>query len=49
MVIETDREKLPDLLELKYHSVGDAVDELGEVSQIREAFIGFQEYLYLQQ
>lgn len=36
------------LLELKYHSVGDAVAELGTVGEIREVFIGFQEYLYMQ-
>jgi type I restriction enzyme R subunit len=46
-VSELDQEKLPDLLELKYHTVGDAVEELGRVSEIREVFIGFQEQLYL--
>ena len=46
-VNELDQEKLPDLLELKYHTVGDAVEELGRVSEIREVFNGFQEYLYL--
>ena len=34
-VSELDQEKLPDLLELKYHTVGDAVEELGRVSEIR--------------
>lgn len=48
-VSELDQEKLPDLLELKYHSVGDAVEELGSVAEIRNLFIGFQEYLYTQQ
>jgi type I restriction enzyme R subunit len=43
---ELDQEKLPALLELKYHSVGDAVSELGSVAQIREVFTGFQEHLY---
>ncbi len=47
-VSELDQEKLPDLLELKYQTVGDAVDELGRVSEIREVFIGFQEHLYLE-
>ncbi len=42
-----DQEKLPDLLELKYHTVGYAVEELGRVSDIREVFNGFQEHLYL--
>ena len=47
-VTELDQEKLPNLLELKYHSVGDAVAELGTVGEIRDVFIGFQEYLYMQ-
>ncbi|ADJ29240.1 EcoAI/FtnUII family type I restriction enzme subunit R [Nitrosococcus watsonii] len=45
-VSELDQEKLPDLLELKYHSVGDAAAQLGGVAKIREAFVGFQHYLY---
>jgi type I restriction enzyme, R subunit len=43
---ELDRAKLPQLLELKYHAIGDAVAELGSVGSISEVFIGFQEYLY---
>lgn len=43
---ELDREKLPQLLELKYHDVRDAVTKLGSVGSISEIFIGFQEYLY---
>ncbi|HEY9807916.1 MAG TPA: type I restriction-modification enzyme R subunit C-terminal domain-containing protein [Halomicronema sp.] len=43
---ELDRTKLPQLLELKYHTVRDAVVELGSVANISEVFIGFQEYLY---
>jgi len=43
---ELDRAKLPQLLELKYHNVRDAVTQLGSVSSINELFIGFQEYLY---
>jgi type I restriction enzyme R subunit len=46
-VSELDQEKLPGLLELKYHSVGDAVAELGSVAEIRDVFIGFQEHLYM--
>ena len=45
---ELDRTKLPQLLELKYHTVRDAVEELGNVANISEVFIGFQQYLYLQ-
>ncbi len=46
-VDELDDEKLPDLLNLKYATVHDAVAELGtEVNDIRDVFIGFQRYLY---
>ncbi len=45
---ELDRSKLPQLLELKYHAVRDAVTELGSVANISEVFIGFQQYLYSQ-
>ena len=43
---ELDQDKLPDLLELKYKAVSDAAAELGGVARIRDAFIGFQRYLY---
>jgi type I restriction enzyme R subunit len=43
---ELDQEKLPHLLALKYHSVGDAAAQLGGVAKIREAFVDFQRYLY---
>ena len=45
-VEELDEEKLPHLIELKYHAVSDAVTELGQVAAIREMFIGFQKHLY---
>ncbi|CAK8725574.1 type I site-specific deoxyribonuclease [Candidatus Electrothrix aarhusensis] len=45
-VSELDQEKLPDLLELKYHSLGDAVDTLGSIAEIRQLFVGFQGSLY---
>jgi len=45
-VEELDQEKLAGLLQLKYHSVADAADQLGGVSVIRDTFIGFQQYLY---
>jgi len=47
-VSELDQEKLPGLLELKYYSVRDAVDQLGSVAEIQNVFIGFQEHLYAQ-
>ncbi len=43
---ELDQDKLPQLLDLKYHNVRDAVEQLGSIKSIREAFIGFQQYLY---
>ncbi|MDQ3845856.1 MAG: restriction endonuclease subunit R, partial [Bacteroidota bacterium] len=48
-VEELDQEKLPHLLELKYHAVSDAAERLGGVSRIRELFMGFQKHLYEQQ
>jgi type I restriction enzyme R subunit len=45
-VSELDESKLPDLLELKYHSVADSISILGSVGSIRNTFIGFQKHLY---
>lgn len=45
-VSELDQEKLSYLLELKYCAVKDATEQLGGVSRIREAFVGFQRHLY---
>jgi len=45
-VEELDQEKLGHLLELKYHTVSDAAEQLGGVPVIRDTFIGFQRYLY---
>jgi type I restriction enzyme, R subunit len=45
---ELDSDKLPQLLELKYHDLHDAVAELGKVNDIRSIFIGFQQHLYTQ-
>ena len=47
-VEELEEEKLPALLELKYHSIGDAEDVLGNVAMIRRTFIDFQRHLYQQ-
>ncbi|MEA3291740.1 MAG: type I restriction-modification enzyme R subunit C-terminal domain-containing protein, partial [Pseudomonadota bacterium] len=43
---ELDDQKLPHLIDLKYHAVADAVAELGQATAIRELFIGFQRHLY---
>ena len=45
-VEELDEEKLPDLLTLKYHAIGDASEMLGSVENIRTTFFNFQKYLY---
>ena len=46
-VDELDQEKLSPLLKLKYHdALSDAVADLGSVEEIREAFTGFQRFLY---
>lgn len=45
-VEELDQEKLGHLLELKYHTVSDAADQLGGVPVIRDTFVEFQQYLY---
>jgi len=47
-VSELDQSKLPQLLELKYHAVRDAVIELGNIPTIKQVFIEFQQYLYSQ-
>lgn len=43
---ELDDKKLPELLELKYGSTSDGLSRLGGVAQVRDAFVGFQGYLY---
>ncbi len=43
---ELDESKLPDLIELKYHSMAEAAVQLGGTAQIRAAFIDFQRDLY---
>ena len=45
-VTELNPDKLPQLIELKYHPVRDAVQELGPVANIRDVFVGFQKNLY---
>ena len=45
-VEELDEEKLPILLNLKYHAIANAVSTLGEVDAIRAVFFNFQKSLY---
>ncbi len=46
---ELEEKKLPQLIELKYDAVTDAVTELGSAAHIRQTFIGFQKHLYARQ
>jgi type I restriction enzyme R subunit len=43
---ELDRSKLPQLIELKYHAMRDAVAELGSPGEISALFTEFQPHLY---
>ncbi len=43
---ELDEEKLTGLVEARYYTLKDGVNELGSISAIREAFTGFQQHLY---
>ncbi|WKZ24582.1 MAG: DEAD/DEAH box helicase family protein [Patescibacteria group bacterium] len=45
-VEELDEEKLPVLLNLKYHAIANAEQSLGNVDNIRSVFFGFQKLLY---
>ncbi|WP_416305873.1 EcoAI/FtnUII family type I restriction enzme subunit R [Neptunicella sp. SCSIO 80796] len=45
-VTELSPSKMRSLIELKYNTIGDAVDLFGSPAAIRETFIGFQGYLY---
>jgi len=46
---ELDEEKLPVLLNLKYHAIANAVNTLGDVDSIRSVFFNFQRNLYAKQ
>ena len=45
-VHELDKEKLAPLLNLKYHAIADAINELGRPEEIGKVFAGFQKFLY---
>ena len=47
-VDELALEKLPRLLEIKYHTIADAEQILGEGKNIKALFSGFQKHLYPQ-
>ncbi|MGL4883191.1 MAG: type I restriction-modification enzyme R subunit C-terminal domain-containing protein, partial [Waterburya sp.] len=48
-VSELDRQKLPQLLSLKYHTTNDAIAILGNIQTINEIFTNFQPHLYSDQ
>ena len=43
---ELDQSRLPNLIDLKYHSITDAAEALGGVDEIRSLFFDFQKHLY---
>ena len=43
---ELDQSRLPNLIELKYHSMTDAAEALGGVDEIRNLLFNFQKHLY---
>ena len=43
---ELNPEKLGSLIELRYYNAYEAERQVGSVGKIRDAFIGFQPYLY---
>ena len=45
-VEELDSDKLSPLLNLRYNAISDAILALGSPPEIRDMFIGFQQYLY---
>jgi type I restriction enzyme, R subunit len=44
---ELDKDKLASLIALKYHTINEAAEKLGGVPVIRDTFVGFQKYLYV--
>jgi type I restriction enzyme R subunit len=47
-VDELDQDKLPNLLTNKYNTLEDAKDILGDLTNIKQLFSEFQQYLYKQ-
>jgi type I restriction enzyme, R subunit len=41
-----DVKQLPSLIDIKYHTVRDAAEELGKPESINDLFVNFQKYLY---
>lgn len=38
--------KMGDLIKLKYNTIDDALEQLGSIPEIRQTFLGFQQFLY---
>ena len=45
-VWELSQENLPKLIELRYETVADGINNLGEISLIKDVYDGFQKSLY---
>ncbi len=45
-VDELDADKLTPLLKLRYNAISNAIADLGDAVQVRNAFVGMQRYLY---
>lgn len=45
-VDQLDADKLTPLLKLRYNALNDAMAELGDAVQVRQALVGMQRYLY---
>ncbi|OYU13026.1 MAG: hypothetical protein CFE38_05370 [Comamonadaceae bacterium PBBC1] len=48
-VDQLDADKLTPLLKLRYNPLNNAMAELGDAVQVRQAFVGMQRYLYRSQ
>jgi type I restriction enzyme R subunit len=45
-VFELDTNKLPDLVKIRYGSILDAQEKVGDIDIIKDTFYDFQKYLY---
>ena len=45
-VFELDTNKLPDLVNIRYGSILDAQEKVGDIDIIKDTFYDFQKYLY---
>ena len=45
-IFELDPNKLPDLVQIRYGSIMDAEEKVGDIDTIKSTFNNFQKYLY---